>query len=27
LKEIAGVLKFSKNTVANMLKKPRNPYV
>jgi DNA-binding CsgD family transcriptional regulator len=26
LKEIAEVLKFSRNTVANMLRKPRNPY-
>jgi lambda repressor-like predicted transcriptional regulator len=27
LKEISKLVKFSKNTVANMLKKPRNPYV
>jgi DNA-binding NarL/FixJ family response regulator len=26
-KEIAKVVKRSTNTVANMLKKPRNPYV
>jgi DNA-binding CsgD family transcriptional regulator len=27
LKEISKVLKYSTHTVANMLKKPRNPYV
>jgi DNA-binding CsgD family transcriptional regulator len=27
LKEISAVVKRSTNTVANMLKKPRNPYV